>query len=69
MAILSLCLTVSQLHLPVSVAVDVSSPADGLVEKLRRTFELRRQDVPVLYSHLDFSVDHFRGVSQSFRAS
>ena len=69
MAILSLCLTVSQLHLPVCVAVDVSSPADGLVEKLRRTFELRRQDVPALYSHLDFSVDHFRGVSQSFRAS
>lgn len=66
------CLTASQLHLPVSVAVDISNPgtpSDGLVEKLRTIFELRRKDTPALYSHLDFSVDFFRGVSQSFPAS
>ena len=62
----------SQLHLPVSVAVDISkpgTPSDGLVEKLRTIFELRRKDIPALYSHLDFSADFFQGVSQSFPAS
>jgi hypothetical protein len=72
MAILSPCLTVSQLRLPISVAVDIASPgtpSDDLVEKIRMLFELRSQDIPVLYSHLEFSVDPFRGVSQWFSAS
>lgn len=66
------CLTVGQLHLPISVAVDIANPgtpSDNLVEKLRTTFELRRRDIPALYSHLEFSVHPFRGVSQWFPAS
>lgn len=65
-------LTVGQLHLPISVAVDIANPgtpSDNLVEKLRATFELGRRDIPALYSHLEFSVHSFRGVSQWFFAS
>jgi hypothetical protein len=65
-------LTVGQLHLPISVAVDVANPgtpSDSLVEKLRTIFELRRRDIPALYNHLEFSVHQFRGVSQWFPAS
>jgi hypothetical protein len=71
MAIMTPCLTVSQLHLPISVAVDIAgpgTPSDELVEKLRMRFESRRQDIPELYSHLEFSVNPFRGVSQWFPA-
>jgi hypothetical protein len=66
-----LCLIVCQLHLPIGVAVDIANPgtpSDDLVEKLRTTFESRTQDIPALYSHLEFSVDPFRGVSQWFPA-
>jgi hypothetical protein len=65
-------LTISQLHLPISVAVDIANPgtpSDDLVEKLRTIFELRRRDKPALYRHLEFSVHSFQGVSQWFPAS
>ncbi|KAN0108949.1 Phosphatidylinositol-glycan biosynthesis class S domain containing protein [Russula decolorans] len=53
-----------ELHLPISVAVNIANPgtpSDNLVEKLRTIFELRRRDIPALYSHLEFSVHPFRG--------
>ena len=72
MAILDHNLTAIKLHLPISVAVDVASSGirpDDLAQNLRSIFELRKERVPALYSHLEFSVDPFRGVSQCFPAS
>lgn len=71
MAVMKPCLTASQLHFPISVAVGIATsgtPSDELVEKLRMRFESRRQDIPELYGHLGFSVNPFRGVSQWFPA-
>jgi len=71
MAILCLYLTNSKLHLPISIAVDVASSktrSDDLAENLRAIFESRKEKIPA-YSHLEFSVDHFRAVSQWFPAS
>ncbi|KAI9458637.1 phosphatidylinositol-glycan biosynthesis class S protein-domain-containing protein [Lactarius psammicola] len=53
-----------ELHLPLSVAVDVASTGmlpENLVHKLRTTFESRKEQAPNLYSHLEFSVDSFQG--------
>ncbi len=72
MAILSLHLTDNKLHLPISVTVDATSPgtlSDDVAQNLRSIFESRKEKIPALYSHLEFSVDPFRAVSQWFPAS
>jgi hypothetical protein len=68
MDILSPKLTESKLHLPISVAVDITSPgtlSDDLTQKLRTIFQSRKENNTALYSHLEFSVDRFRGVSSN----
>jgi hypothetical protein len=65
MAIMSLHLTDSKLHLPISVAVDVASSgtlSDDLAKDLRAIFESRKEKIPA-YNHLEFSVDPFLAVS------
>ena len=68
MAILGHNLIDIKLHLPIRVAVDVANPGtlpNDLAPNLRSIFEMRKESVPALYSHLEFSVDPFR-VSQWF---
>ena len=57
-------LTSIKLHLPLNVAVDAGTVPNNLVHNLRTTFESRKEHAPDLYSHLEFSVDSFQGVSQ-----
>ena len=67
MSKLALILTRIKLHLPLNIAVDAASIGtlpDNFVHNLRTTFESRKEQAPNLYSHLEFSVDSFQGVSQ-----
>lgn len=53
------------------VVVYVAKPGvlPDVAQNLRSTFESRKERVPALYGHLEFSVDLFRGVSQWFLTS
>ncbi|KAH9973845.1 phosphatidylinositol-glycan biosynthesis class S protein-domain-containing protein [Lactifluus volemus] len=59
-------LAAKELRLPIAVTVDtanVGSMSDNLVEQLRTMFKLRKEKVPALFNHLEFSVEPFQGSS------